>query len=493
MSNLSLGSTYSNARASLVTATGKGGKGSGGGLQGDVNITLPNIAVDVDWNLTKNQGATLAIKNKPTIASGDFYQSTNNPFTKLNGIPNGAKVGYVEAGTLDCDGRLAANNISTNLVDTDKLQATDVASITDPDGQPLFATVAATGQYTDLLSKPALSIVATTGKYTDLSSKPTLSTVAATGNYTDLLSKPTFSTVATSGNYTDLSNAPPQLGDVELQLQNVPTCVDWNLTSNQGSALAVINKPSNSSANTDFFSLTKNPFSSVGDPSQGASVAFLAADFINIYNSTFISNAFISGRLYITDLGKILKDQTTKARLFADVATTGSYTDLINRPPSRFSVKLIMTGCSGYTNTSQYTNIISESGNVFRNVTWTDLPYYSSNVPAYTYTSDYSTFTIPVAGVYKIDWTLCLGTNANLVQAFLTSFDNQTFFPQNPIPVAGSSRLIMPTCALGIQYYTWTGYLPQGNTFQFQFENNNTGQTCQCNNTYTTFTLTLLQ
>jgi hypothetical protein len=248
MSNLSLGSTYSNARASLVTATGKGGKGSGGGLQGDVNITLPNIAVDVDWNLTKNQGATLAIKNKPTIASGDFYQSTNNPFTKLNGIPTGAKIGYVEAGTLDCDGRLAANNISTNLVDTDKLQATDVASITDPDGKPLFATVAATGQYTDLLSKPALSTVATTGKYTDLSSKPTLSTVAATGNYTDLLSKPTFSTVATSGNYTDLSNAPPQLGDVELQLQTIPTCVDWNLTSNQGSALAVINKPSISSA-----------------------------------------------------------------------------------------------------------------------------------------------------------------------------------------------------------------------------------------------------
>jgi hypothetical protein len=243
MSNLSLGSTYSNARASLVTATGKGGKGSGGGLSGDVNITLPNIAVDVDWNLTKNQGATLAIKNKPTIATGDFYQSTNNPFTKLNGIPTGAKIGYVEAGTLDCDGRLAANNISTNLVDTDKLQATDVASITDPDGQPLFATVAATGQYTDLLSKPALSTVATTGKYTDLSSKPTLSTVAATGNYTDLLSKPTFSTVATSGNYTDLSNAPPQLGDVELQLQNFVTDVDWNLTSNQGATLAIKNKP----------------------------------------------------------------------------------------------------------------------------------------------------------------------------------------------------------------------------------------------------------
>jgi Fe-S cluster assembly iron-binding protein IscA len=451
MSNLSLGSTYSNARASLVTATGKGGKGSGGGLQGDVNITLPNIAVDVDWNLTKNQGATLAIKNKPTIATGDFYQSTNNPFTKLNGIPTGAKIGYVEAGTLDCDGRLAANNISTNLVDTDKLHATSVASITDSDGQPLFATVAATGQYTDLLSKPALSTVATTGKYTDLSSKPTLSTVAATGNYTDLLSKPTFSIVATSGNYTDLSNAPPQLGDVELQLQTIPTCVDWNLTSNQGSALAIINKPviSGNNANLATVATTGN----------------------------------------YTDL--------TNKPILATVAATGNYADLVGKPasatPVRFSVKLIMTGCSGYTNTSQYTNIISESGNVFRNVTWTDLPYYSSNVPAYTYTSDYSTFTIPVAGVYKIDWTLCLGTNANLVQAFLTSFDNQTFFPQNPIPVAGSSRLIMPTCALGIQYYTWTGYLPQGNTFQFQFENNNTGQTCQCNNTYTTFTLTLLQ
>lgn len=200
MSNLNLGTSYSNARGSLLAANGKGskgGSGSGGGLTGNVELTLPVIPVDVDWTLTKNQGATLAIKNKPDLG--------------------------VAASSLAAVARTG--------------QYTDLLS------KPALSTVATTGRYSDLLSKPTLTLVSATGKYSDLVDAPVLSTVATTGNFQDLNQKPALAGVAASGSYTDLINVPPQLGDVELQLQNVPTDVDWNLTSNQGATLAIKNKP----------------------------------------------------------------------------------------------------------------------------------------------------------------------------------------------------------------------------------------------------------
>lgn len=208
MSNLSLGSTYSNARGSLLAPNGKGSKGgsggsSGGGVAsiGDVEITLPNIAVDVDWSLTQNQGATLAIKNKPDLSNlnGDFYQQTNNPFTVVPGLPpkDGTQAKYLKVtGTVDC-----------KTVDTEQVYVPTAAGLLDFNGNPLLSTVGTTGQYTDLLGKPS------------------------------------YAPVASTGSYADLIGAPPQLGDIELELQTVPTCVDWNLTSNQGSALAIKDKP----------------------------------------------------------------------------------------------------------------------------------------------------------------------------------------------------------------------------------------------------------
>jgi hypothetical protein len=49
------------------------------------------------------------------------------------------------------------------------------------------------------------------GSITD---KPAFATIATTGNYTDLTNKPSFSTVATSGNYSDLSGKPTIPADI---------------------------------------------------------------------------------------------------------------------------------------------------------------------------------------------------------------------------------------------------------------------------------------
>lgn len=71
-----------------------------------------------------------------------------------------------------------------------------------------LATVATSGDYSDLSNTPILATVATSGSYSDLSNTPSLATVATSGDYSDLSNTPALATVATSGDYNDLSNKP---------------------------------------------------------------------------------------------------------------------------------------------------------------------------------------------------------------------------------------------------------------------------------------------
>ena len=80
-------------------------------------------------------------------------------------------------------------------------------SYNDLTNKPTLSTVAGTGDYNDLTNKPTIP-TAFSGVYNDLTGKPTLSTVAGTGAYSDLSGTPSLATVATSGDYNDLTNKP---------------------------------------------------------------------------------------------------------------------------------------------------------------------------------------------------------------------------------------------------------------------------------------------
>ena len=71
-----------------------------------------------------------------------------------------------------------------------------------------LATVATSGNYSDLEGTPSLSAVATSGNYSDLEGTPSLSAVATSGNYEDLSGRPSLATVATTGSYNDLTDKP---------------------------------------------------------------------------------------------------------------------------------------------------------------------------------------------------------------------------------------------------------------------------------------------
>ena len=153
-------------------------------------------------------------------------------------------------------------------------------------GKPTFATVAVSGSYTDLTNKPYIfsgnyndldnKPALFSGNYIDLTNKPNLAVVATTGSYSDLVNKPILSVVATSGNYNDLTNKP-----------SIPSNLD-SLTD------VIITSPSNGQ--------------------------------VLKYNGTNWVNGTDSGS------SSVAWNDITGKPTFATVATTGSYTDLLNKP-----------------------------------------------------------------------------------------------------------------------------------------------------------------
>ena len=153
-------------------------------------------------------------------------------------------------------------------------------------GKPTFATVAVSGSYTDLTNKPYIfsgnyndldnKPALFSGNYIDLTNKPNLAVVATTGSYSDLVNKPILSVVATSGNYNDLTNKP-----------SIPSNLD-SLTD------VIITSPTNGQ--------------------------------VLKYNGTNWVNGADSGS------SSVDWNDITGKPAFATVATTGNYSDLLNKP-----------------------------------------------------------------------------------------------------------------------------------------------------------------
>ena len=103
---------------------------------------------------------------------------------------------------------------------------------TDLDNRPALAAVALSASYMDLVDGPALSTVATSGAYEDLSGKPSLSGVATSGAYGDLSGRPVLAVVATSGSYDHLLNK-PTLSTLAGSIDDLTDVTITTVSSNQ--------------------------------------------------------------------------------------------------------------------------------------------------------------------------------------------------------------------------------------------------------------------
>ena len=168
-----------------------------------------------------------------------------------------------------------------------------ITSYTETD--PVFsASAAASITSADITSWNGKSTFS--GSYNDLTDKPTL----FSGDYNDLTGKPNLATVATSGDYDDLSNKP-----------TIPSAVTETTVSGWG--------------------FTKNAGTITGIIMNGAS----------------------KGTSGVVDLGTVVTDVSGKANTadLATVATSGSYTDLDDKP----TIPTVPSNVSAFTNDIGYT------------------------------------------------------------------------------------------------------------------------------------------
>ena len=204
-----------------------------------------------DWATFSNKssfsGTWTDLSGKPifsTVATSGSYNDLINKPTISNGTVtnvSGTAPVNVIAGTTSPVISMAQANGTTNgyLTSTDWTTFNNKGSFsgawTDLSGKPVFATVATSGSYNDLINKPTISngtVTSVTGTapinvltgttspvismaqangttngylsstdWTTFSNKSSFS-----GTWTDLSGKPVFATVATSGNYNDLTN-----------------------------------------------------------------------------------------------------------------------------------------------------------------------------------------------------------------------------------------------------------------------------------------------
>jgi hypothetical protein len=265
------------------------------------------------------------------------------------------------------DSAITSQKIRDGAVTNAKIFDVDWLKIT---GKPIFATIALSGSYNDLLDKPTIPPVQIqsdwnqtniayldyiknkptlfSGNYNDLTNKPAL----FDGTWTSLTGKPALASVATSGNYNDLMNKPTIPPE---QVQS-----DWNQTLNT-SIEYIKNKPTLFSGNyndlTNKPSLFDGTWTSLTGKPTLATVATsgiyndllkkpiippaqVQSDWNQINNTSldYIKNkpTLFSGNYNDLTNKPALFDATwtslTGKPTLATVATSGSYNDLTNKP-----------------------------------------------------------------------------------------------------------------------------------------------------------------
>ncbi len=163
-----------------------------------------------------------------TAADKTAWDGKQDAISDLNTIRSGAEAGATavqpgDLATVATSGNYSDLNGKPTLFSGDYDDLTDKPDLSVYAESADLAAVATSGAYADLSGKPDLSVyaesadlatVATTGSYDDLSDKPTIPAAQVNADWNaasgvaQILNKPTLAAVATSGAYADLSGTP---------------------------------------------------------------------------------------------------------------------------------------------------------------------------------------------------------------------------------------------------------------------------------------------
>jgi hypothetical protein len=302
----------------------------------DATITAPVSEQALVWNGTKwvNQFVNYnSVTNKPTIP-------VNSSFT-LTGLSD-------TASTPVANGFLRWNGTGTSVSYATSIPAAAITGL---------ATVATTGNYSDLNNTPTIP---TNTSFSFVGLNDTDNTVVNNGflqwnvdgtsiGYVTTISSSAITglaTVATTGNYNDLSNTPTiptntsfsfvGLNDTDNTVVN-NGFLRWNSAGTSISYSATVPV----SAVTGLAPVaTSGAFSSLTGTPTNSTYSFVG---LNDTDNTVVNNGFLRWNATGTSVSYSATIPSTAVTGFATVATTGSYTDLSNRPtiPTNSSFTLL--------------------------------------------------------------------------------------------------------------------------------------------------------
>ncbi len=192
-------------------------------------LALP--AIKADMAIRTDTGVTYVLQNPPatTLANWVLLPTPATGITSVNGDsgPNVTLSFYTQA-----------------QLQTSGQSAVHWGNITN---KPTFATVATTGNYTDLINKPVIPAaqvqvnwLATTG-ITSILNKPTLATVATTGAYADLTGRPTIPAAQIQSDWTQANTSSLDFIKNKPAIPAAQVRVDWNATGT--GVTSILNKP----------------------------------------------------------------------------------------------------------------------------------------------------------------------------------------------------------------------------------------------------------
>ena len=244
-------------------------------INGGIKEVDPIFANSPAYTITYND---ITYWNNKSNFSGSYFDLTNKPTipTRTSQLTNDS--GFITRSVTNLENYTITNNYASVAFSGDYNDLINTPTIPSLTSDLTNDSGYITNTVDDLTNYPlssSLANVATSGEYSDLLNTPSLSNVATTGDYNDLLNRPTLAVVASTGDYDDLIDKP-----------SIPT------------------KTSELDNDSGFIT--------------NANIPTKTSDLNN--DSGFITNTV---------------DNLTNYPLsssLATVATSGSYTDLINKP-----------------------------------------------------------------------------------------------------------------------------------------------------------------
>jgi len=273
---------------------------------------------------------------KPTTIAGyGITDAFNGTWSSLSGKPtfapvatSGSYTDLTNKPTIPTTTSALTNDAGFLTTESDPLFNASVAKkITAVDTNKWNAKSNFSGAYSALTGAPTLATIATSGSYTDLSNKPTIPAAQVNSDWnsnsgvSQILNKPTLAAVATSGSYTDLTNKPTLFNGQWSSLTGTPTTLaGYGITNAVNSNTTIV-------AGT----YPKITYDTKGLVLSGTTLA--ATDIPNLDWSKITTGKPTTIAGYgITDAFNGTWTSLTGKPTFATVASSGSYTDLSNKP-----------------------------------------------------------------------------------------------------------------------------------------------------------------